>query len=77
MPLDLIVGAAVGAAVASPSARKVIRRGVVYGLAGILVAYDKVAKVTHAVVREAGHEATPPASPAPAEAAAASPPTST
>ena len=57
MPLELIVGAAVGAAVASTKVRQVVRRGVVYGLAGILVAYDKAARVTHAVVNEAHQEA--------------------
>jgi hypothetical protein len=54
MPLELIIGAAVGAAVASPEVRKAVRRGVVSGLAGILVAYDKVAHATHSAVTSAG-----------------------
>jgi hypothetical protein len=60
MPVELIVGAAVGAAVASPTIRQKVRRGVVLGLAGVLVAYDKMAKVTHAVAHEVSRE-TPPA----------------
>jgi hypothetical protein len=43
----------VGAAVTSSSVRKVVRRGVVYGLAGGLIAYDKVAAVASGVVRGA------------------------
>jgi hypothetical protein len=42
MPLEIIVGAAVGAAVASPTIRKQLRKGLVYGLAGALIAYDKM-----------------------------------
>jgi hypothetical protein len=56
MPVELIVGAAVGAAVASPTIRQKVRRGVVLGLAGVLMAYDKVAKVTHAVAHEVSRE---------------------
>jgi hypothetical protein len=47
MPLELIVGAAVGAAAASPSIRKAVRRGMIVGLGGLLVAYDKVATLAH------------------------------
>ena len=43
MPLELIIGAAVGAGLASESGRKTIRKGLVYGLAGVLMGYDKVA----------------------------------
>jgi hypothetical protein len=43
MPLDFIIGAAVGAGLASSPVRKTIRKGVVYSLAGALMAYDKVA----------------------------------
>jgi hypothetical protein len=53
MPLELIAGAVVGAAVASPSARKVIRRGLIYGLGGALIAYDKVAEVAQKAVKGA------------------------
>jgi hypothetical protein len=45
MPMELIVGAAVGAAVASPKLRKTIRKGFVYGLAGALIAYDNVSSL--------------------------------
>jgi hypothetical protein len=58
MPLDFEsylepevgVAAVVVAAVAAPSLRKVLRRSAVYGLAGVLIAYDKVAETTKAVV---------------------------
>jgi hypothetical protein len=53
VPLELIVGAAVGAAVASPEVRRVVRRGVVYGLAGVLVACDRVASATHSAIASA------------------------
>ena len=42
---EVAVAAAVTAAAASPSIRKVLRRSLVYGLAGVLVAYDKAAEV--------------------------------
>ena len=42
MPFELLIGAAVGAGLASPGVRKVVRKGVVYSLAGALMAYDKV-----------------------------------
>jgi hypothetical protein len=58
MPVELIVGAAVGAAVASPNARKTIRRGLIYGVAGVLAAYDKVAAITHGVVKGAREKMT-------------------
>jgi len=72
MPLDLLVGVVVGAGAASKKVRGAVRRTVVYGLAGVLKAYDKVAGLAHGAVQSvrnssAGHsEAT--ASPAPAEA---------
>jgi hypothetical protein len=58
MPLDFEsyvepevgVAAVVVAAVAAPSLRKVLRRSAVYGLAGVLIAYDKVAETTQSVV---------------------------
>ncbi len=42
---EVAVTAAVAAAVFSPKARKAIRRGAVYGLAGILVAGDALASI--------------------------------
>jgi hypothetical protein len=82
MPLELLAGAAVGAAAASPSIRKVLRQGMIYGLGGLLIAYDKVAVFAQeaakgarnglaaAAARDAGDQAkSTPATP-PAEAAA-------
>jgi uncharacterized membrane protein len=45
MPFELLIGAAVGAGLASPGVRKMVRKGVVYGLAGGLIAYDKVSGI--------------------------------
>ena len=54
MPLEIVVGAVVGAAAASAvtseSMRRKLRQGAVYGLAGLLVAYDKVAALTQGAV---------------------------
>jgi hypothetical protein len=58
MPLDpesyaepeIVVAVAVTAAAASPSVRKVLRKSLVYGVAGVLVAYDKVANAAQQVV---------------------------
>jgi hypothetical protein len=78
MPLEVLVGAAVGAAAASEKVRKVVRQGVVYGLAGVLVAYDKVAAVGQGALKGArgtvadGQGETAPAAPA---SAAPAPPT--
>jgi hypothetical protein len=75
MPFELIVGAVVGAAATTKPVRRVVRQGVVYGLAGLLVAYDKMAALTSGVVdgvRQAA--ATPPeALQAPAPAGQAQP----
>jgi hypothetical protein len=48
MPADFILGAAIGAAAASTNVRKAVRRGLVYGVGGVLVAYDKLAAGAHA-----------------------------
>jgi hypothetical protein len=57
MPLEIVLGAVVGAAatgaVASEPIRRKLRRGLVYGLAGVLVAYDKVAALTQSAVHSA------------------------
>ena len=53
MPLEIIVGAVVGAAVANEPVRRKLRQGLVYGLAGVLVAYDKVAHLTQSAVKGA------------------------
>lgn len=53
MPFELIIGAAVGAAATSQKVRKAVRKGVVYGLAGALIAYDKTASFASGVVHHA------------------------
>jgi hypothetical protein len=79
MPLELIVGAAVGAAAASPKIRGAVRRGMIYGLGGLLVAYDKVSAMAHEAAQGARKgfataAASGQATPAQASPAAASPP---
>jgi hypothetical protein len=49
MEPEIAVTAAVTAAVFSPRARRVIRRGAVYGLAGVLVAGDTIASFSRNV----------------------------
>jgi hypothetical protein len=57
---EVAIAVAVTAAVASPPVRKVLRRGLVYGLAGLLVAGDKVAGVARELARNAQQAATSP-----------------
>jgi len=45
MPLEILVGAVVGAGLASSPVRKSLRKGLVYSMAGALKAYDKVASL--------------------------------
>jgi hypothetical protein len=75
MPLELIVGAAEGAAAASPKIRSAVRRGMIYGLGGLLVAYDKVSAMAQEAARGArkgvAAAAADQATPAPASSAAA------
>ena len=65
---------AITAAVASPGVRKVLRKGAVYGLAGILMAGDAVSTLAQGVKRGA-QQAAPADTPVPVaeEAAAAQP----
>jgi hypothetical protein len=58
MPVDFIVGAAIGAAAASTKVRKAVRQGMIYGVGGVLVAYDKLAASAHAVAQSARQAAT-------------------
>src|ERR1700719_4357138 len=51
MPVEILAGMAVGAAIASPKVRKTIRQGLVYGLAGALITFDKAV----AIARGVGH----------------------
>ena len=84
MPLDLIVGVAVGAAAASSKIRKAVRTGMIYGLGGLLVAYDKAVAMGHeaakgarrgvAAAASATASAVAPAAETSATAAPASPP---
>lgn len=59
MDTDDILNPAVGAAVAitaavlSPPVRRVVRRGAVYGLAGVLMAGDAISSFTQGVARGA------------------------
>jgi hypothetical protein len=54
MPLEIVVGAVVGAAAVSAAqsetVRNKMRKGAVYSLAGLLMAYDKVAALTKGAV---------------------------
>ena len=58
---EIAVTAAVTAAIFSPRARKVIRKGLVYGMAGILVAGDTIVSLARGVergIQQAGVAAT-------------------
>lgn len=60
MEPEVAVTAAVAAAVFSPKVRNVIRRGLVYGMAGVLIAGDAVTSFARSVgkgVQEAGASA--------------------
>ncbi|GAC1345800.1 MAG: hypothetical protein NVS4B7_11070 [Ktedonobacteraceae bacterium] len=57
---EIAVTAVVTAAVFSPQARKLIRRGLVYGTAGVLIAGDAIASMARTVgqgVQQAGASA--------------------
>ena len=57
MEPEVAVTAVVAAAVFSPPVRKVIRRGLVYGIAGVLIAGDAIASFARGVgqgVQQAG-----------------------
>jgi hypothetical protein len=58
MPGELIIGAAIGAAVVSKHVRKAVRRGLIYGVGGVLVAYDRLAAGAHAIAQSAREEMT-------------------
>lgn len=70
---EIAIAVAVTAAVASPPVRKVLRRGLVYGLAGLLVASDKITDTARQIVEGAQHAAAP-ASEATPETPATPPP---
>ena len=50
---EVAIAVAVTAAVASPPVRKALRRGLVYGLAGLLTAGDKIAEAAREIARNA------------------------
>jgi hypothetical protein len=56
---EVAIAVAVTAAVASPPVRKVLRRGLVYGLAGLLVAGDKITAAAKEIAHSAQQTATP------------------
>ena len=62
MEPEVGIAVAVTAAVASPQVRKVLRRGAVYGLAGLLMAGDAVSTLAQGVKRGAQQAAEPEAS---------------
>jgi hypothetical protein len=70
---EVAIAVAVTAAVASPPVRKVLRRGVVYGLAGMLMARDKIAAAAHDIAQSA-HQTTESAGNAPHESPQEPPP---
>ena len=57
---EVAIAVAVTAAVASPPVRKVLRRGLVYGLAGLLVAGDKLSAAAREIAHSAQQTAAPP-----------------
>ncbi len=61
MEPEVGIAVAVTAAVASPQVRKVLRRGAVYGLAGLLMAGDAVSTLAQGVKRGAQQAAEPEA----------------
>lgn len=56
---EVAIAVAVTAAVASPPVRKVLRRGLVYGLAGLLTAGDKIAGAARDIAHSAQQAAAP------------------
>lgn len=57
---EVAVTAAVTAAIFSPTARKIIRKGAVYGVAGVLIAGDAISSFVRSVgqgVQQAGTSA--------------------
>jgi hypothetical protein len=70
---EVAVAVAVTAAMASPPVRKALRRGMVYGLAGLLMAGDKIS----AAAREVAQSAQQAAGSAPNAASEANQPSAT
>jgi len=75
---EVAVAAAATAAAASPTVRHVFRQSLVYGLAGVLVAYDRGSAVVNSMVqgvRQGVNRATPQNDLQPETPAAAGEPT--
>src|SRR5207302_708632 len=70
---EVAIAVVVTAAVASPPVRKVMRRGLVYGLAGLLVAGDKLTGAARQIAQSAEQAAAAAANPR-QETGQASPP---
>jgi hypothetical protein len=79
MPGEFIIGAVVGVAAASKKIRSAVRSGLIYGLGGLLVAYDKVVAGARGAVQgargtaAASQGSTAPANGTPAATQQASP----
>jgi hypothetical protein len=56
---EVAVAVAVTAAVASPPVRRALRKGLVYGLAGLLMAGDRITSATREIVRSAQQTVAP------------------
>jgi len=54
---EVAVAVAVTAAVCSPPVRKVLRTGLVYGLAGLIIARDRASQTASAVKKSVQHAA--------------------
>ncbi len=73
---EVLIAVAVTAAVSAPPVRKVLRRGLIYGLAGLLIAGDKIAGTAREIAQGA-QETVAPTSNAPREPAPAPAPATT
>jgi hypothetical protein len=52
---EVAIAVAVTAAIATPGMRKVLRKGAVYGLAGLLMAGDKISELAKSAADRAQH----------------------
>jgi hypothetical protein len=74
---EVAVAAVVAGAAASPSIRQVVRRSFVYGLAGLLMAYDRTSAAARGItkgVREGVSTLSPEKEPEPTNSAGPTPP---
>jgi hypothetical protein len=73
MPVEILTGVVIGAAIASPTVRKTVRQGLVRGLAGVLMTYDKAVALARGVGQAAQQTETAPAPSQPSDAGPAEP----